>query len=291
MLESEEEKVEIVILNVGGKRFTTYKHTILSIPQGLLSDFFTQNYYKWVSDEGDYFFDRNPKLFAPILEFYRTGILSVPENISFSALWREVVYFGLDKAISKSQIEMHNNVDDCKIEYPASWASSMAGRIAPLLKRAFDMNLLQFSVIIDSNGLYKGIPSALLKNSSDKAFWTDFCISFAKAPPGSVDDFSMQFLHHFQAKTSLESNIDIVSLCGDDCRETISSKNISWVLFRMKPCRVKCKQIDIVDRRKICKKDLIGSGSINLQISTGWQLDFSLPQTVSAMSNDCYLLN
>jgi hypothetical protein len=278
----EENRMETVVLNIGGKRFTTFRHTILGVKEGLLTQFFSQNYYDWITDEGDYFFDRNPKLFVPILEFYRTGILPVSGGLSFSQLWREVSYFGLENVISKHQIEIDKNDDEMNSRYDISWASSLACRISPLLKRALDLNLLQFTIMIDTNGLYKGIPSILMKNSVDKKFWTEFCHSFAKAPPGSPDDFSREFLRNFDitSRNEKSSGSSVVSLTGVDGSEK-SVESVSWVLFRLKTCRTKSKRLDFVDRRNEGRNG--GSNNhVQLEMLISWQLEFCLPQTLTA---------
>lgn len=46
--------------------------------------------------EGAYFIDRSGELFAPILEYLRTGELHIPENMSQLAVIREVQFYGID---------------------------------------------------------------------------------------------------------------------------------------------------------------------------------------------------
>lgn len=69
-----------VILNVGGVRHETYKHTLKKIPATRLSrlTLSTTNYDPVLNE---YFFDRHPGVFAQILNYYRTGKLHYPLDV------------------------------------------------------------------------------------------------------------------------------------------------------------------------------------------------------------------
>lgn len=69
-----------VILNVGGVRHETYKHTLKKIPATRLSRLTTSlaNYDPVLNE---YFFDRHPGVFAQILNYYRTGKLHYPLDV------------------------------------------------------------------------------------------------------------------------------------------------------------------------------------------------------------------
>ena len=65
---------DIVILNVGGKVFTTTKETLLSEQDSLLAQMLDGRSLTAVRDEnGAYFIDRDPDTFSAVLEFFRTG--------------------------------------------------------------------------------------------------------------------------------------------------------------------------------------------------------------------------
>eukprot|EP00026_Physarum_polycephalum_P005143 Phypoly_transcript_05172.p1 GENE.Phypoly_transcript_05172~~Phypoly_transcript_05172.p1 ORF type:complete len:365 (+),score=43.73 Phypoly_transcript_05172:909-2003(+) len=65
-----------IVLDVGGKRFSTSKDTLLSQRDTYFSALLQSGNFK-PGDEGSYFVDRSPKYFAIILEYLRTGKLSV----------------------------------------------------------------------------------------------------------------------------------------------------------------------------------------------------------------------
>ena len=49
---------------------------------------------------GEYFIDRNPDLFAIILEYYRNKAIIVPKATSIAALYKELDYFGTRRRVS-----------------------------------------------------------------------------------------------------------------------------------------------------------------------------------------------
>ena len=63
-----------IILNVGGRRFVTWKNTLKRFPGTLLgSDELVSRFYD--KDKKEYFIDRDPHLFRYILNYYRCGKL------------------------------------------------------------------------------------------------------------------------------------------------------------------------------------------------------------------------
>lgn len=65
---------KLITLNVGGKKFQTKKSTLTKNPNTLLAKMFKPNsklFHK--TPEGEYFIDRSPEYFAPILNYLRVG--------------------------------------------------------------------------------------------------------------------------------------------------------------------------------------------------------------------------
>ncbi|KAH3731569.1 hypothetical protein Pelo_17602 [Pelomyxa schiedti] len=89
---------ELVRLNVGGKVFCTTRTTLAMAtgPNGG-SSFFTVllsgRIPSTLDETGAYFIDRNGDLFAPILDFMRTGKLIVPPCIHVDAIYNEAEYY------------------------------------------------------------------------------------------------------------------------------------------------------------------------------------------------------
>ncbi|VDN42856.1 unnamed protein product [Gongylonema pulchrum] len=84
-----------VILNVGGIRHETYKHTLKKIPATRLSRL-TTNLANYDPVLNEYFFDRHPGVFALILNYYRTGKLHYPLDVCGPLFEEELKYWGLD---------------------------------------------------------------------------------------------------------------------------------------------------------------------------------------------------
>lgn len=112
-----------ICINVGGRKFETYKTTLKAIPDTRLS---------WLSENrslnpdfdpstGEYFFDRHPGMFQMILNYYRTGKLHVPMDVCGPAFEEELAYWGLDE----TQIE------------PCCWNSYRSHRDAQETLREF----------------------------------------------------------------------------------------------------------------------------------------------------------
>nr|CAG8466151.1 6660_t:CDS:2 [Entrophospora candida] len=85
-----------VILNVGGTKFETKISTLLSQPDTLLGKMFhprNRSLLKPTHRDNEYFFDRNPKAFYYILEYYRTG--------EFYWNWNKLDYFNIEMSMKE----------------------------------------------------------------------------------------------------------------------------------------------------------------------------------------------
>lgn len=107
-----------VVINVGGRKFVTYKNTLKRFPHTLLGcDELVSRYYD--VDKGEYFIDRDPHLFRYILNYYRCGKLhrSLEDcNYSFE---EELLFYGIKpREIHDCCFDEENNSDseknDCK---------------------------------------------------------------------------------------------------------------------------------------------------------------------------------
>ncbi|XP_054473551.1 potassium voltage-gated channel subfamily D member 3-like isoform X2 [Anoplopoma fimbria] len=92
-MDNSKRKDELIILNVSGRRFQTWRTTLDRYPDTLLGssekDFFYNDEIK------EYFFDRDPDAFRSILNFYRTGKLHYPRQQCISAYDEELIFFGI----------------------------------------------------------------------------------------------------------------------------------------------------------------------------------------------------
>ncbi|KAL4622447.1 potassium voltage-gated channel subfamily D member 3-like isoform X1 [Arapaima gigas] len=84
---------ELIVLNVSGRRFQTWRTTLDRYPDTLLGSSEKEFFYNEESKE--YFFDRDPDAFRSILNFYRTGKLHYPRHECISAYDEELAFFGI----------------------------------------------------------------------------------------------------------------------------------------------------------------------------------------------------
>ncbi|XP_060899265.1 potassium voltage-gated channel subfamily D member 3-like isoform X2 [Labrus mixtus] len=84
---------ELIILNVSGCRFQTWRTTLDRYPDTLLGS--TEKDFFYNEESKEYFFDRDPDAFRSILNFYRTGKLHYPRHECISAYDEELTFFGI----------------------------------------------------------------------------------------------------------------------------------------------------------------------------------------------------
>ncbi|KAI1890733.1 hypothetical protein AGOR_G00156670 [Albula goreensis] len=93
------EDSEKIVINVGGVQHVTYKSTLKMFPGtrlALLADSASD-----VAEEAgsmkEFFFDRDPGMFAYILNYYRTGSLSFPTTVCGCLYEKELVFWGINE--------------------------------------------------------------------------------------------------------------------------------------------------------------------------------------------------
>ncbi|OCT66810.1 potassium voltage-gated channel subfamily D member 1 [Xenopus laevis] len=84
---------EILVVNVSGRRFQTWKNTLDRYPDTLLGS--TEKDFFFNQDSQEYFFDRDPEMFRHILNFYRTGKLHYPRHECIQAFDEELSFYGI----------------------------------------------------------------------------------------------------------------------------------------------------------------------------------------------------
>ncbi|KAG5282708.1 hypothetical protein AALO_G00058990 [Alosa alosa] len=84
---------ELIVLNVSGRRFQTWRNTLDRYPDTLLGS--SEKEFFFNEESGEYFFDRDPDLFRSILNFYRTGKLHYPRYECILAYEEELAFFGI----------------------------------------------------------------------------------------------------------------------------------------------------------------------------------------------------
>ncbi|XP_072308686.1 A-type voltage-gated potassium channel KCND3-like isoform X2 [Eucyclogobius newberryi] len=84
---------ELIMLNVSGRRFQTWRTTLDRYPDTLLGSSEKDFFYN--EETKEYFFDRDPDVFRSILNFYRTGKLHYPRHECISSYDEELTFFGI----------------------------------------------------------------------------------------------------------------------------------------------------------------------------------------------------
>lgn len=94
---------DIIHLNVGGKRFSTSRQTLTWVPDSFFSSLLSGRISTLKDETGAIFIDRDPSLFATILNFLRTKELH-PRSISVHMLMHEAEFYGITPLVRKLQL-------------------------------------------------------------------------------------------------------------------------------------------------------------------------------------------
>lgn len=87
-----------ITINVGGFRHNTFLTTLKNVPDTRLS---------WIAENhpnspdydpvlGEYFFDRHPRIFSEVLNYYRIGRLHCPVDVCSALFQEELSYWGIN---------------------------------------------------------------------------------------------------------------------------------------------------------------------------------------------------
>ncbi|KAN0035862.1 hypothetical protein ACTA71_005153 [Dictyostelium dimigraforme] len=87
-----------IILNVGGVKYEVMPSTLAQYPETLLGHIFHPNnrHLRKPDKKGEYFFDRNGASFDVVLNYYRTGKIVIPPNLSEEIIREELKYFKIE---------------------------------------------------------------------------------------------------------------------------------------------------------------------------------------------------
>uniref|UniRef100_A0A672H8I9 BTB domain-containing protein n=1 Tax=Salarias fasciatus TaxID=181472 RepID=A0A672H8I9_SALFA len=85
---------DIIHLNVGGEEVSTSRQTLTWVPDSFFSSLLSGRISTLKDETGAIFIDRDPSLFAPILNFLRTKELH-PRSINVHMLMHEAEFYGI----------------------------------------------------------------------------------------------------------------------------------------------------------------------------------------------------
>ena len=87
-------------MNVGGQKFSTSRDTLTWSPDSFFSSLLSGRIPSLKDDTGAIFIDRDPKLFALILNFLRTKEIS-PTGVDVSVLRHEAEFYGIASLVKR----------------------------------------------------------------------------------------------------------------------------------------------------------------------------------------------
>ncbi|XP_029475929.1 SH3KBP1-binding protein 1 [Rhinatrema bivittatum] len=94
---------EVIHLNVGGKRFSTSRQTLTWISDSFFSSLLSGRISTLKDEAGAIFIDRDPTVFAPILNFLRTKELD-PRGVNIRLLLHEAEFYGITPLVRRLQL-------------------------------------------------------------------------------------------------------------------------------------------------------------------------------------------
>jgi len=93
---------ELIRLNVGGERYTTTRATLTRYPHSMLGAMFSGALTTAVDEHGCFFIDRDGAMFRHVLNFLRSGQLSLPPNFQqLDQLAVEADFYQLEELIKE----------------------------------------------------------------------------------------------------------------------------------------------------------------------------------------------
>ncbi|MEE6491229.1 hypothetical protein FKM82_016135 [Ascaphus truei] len=94
---------EVIHLNVGGKRFSTSRQTLTWASDSFFSSLLSGRISTLKDETGAIFIDRDPTVFAPILNFLRTKELDA-RGVNSSLLLHEAEFYGITALVRRLQL-------------------------------------------------------------------------------------------------------------------------------------------------------------------------------------------
>lgn len=85
-----------ITLNIGGRRFVTFRSTLRNVPGTRLAKL-SPNDQSYDPVKREYYFDRNPDKFGPILDYYRSGELHYAHCICGPSIKKELKFWDIDE--------------------------------------------------------------------------------------------------------------------------------------------------------------------------------------------------
>ncbi|RWS17877.1 hypothetical protein B4U79_07457 [Dinothrombium tinctorium] len=95
---------ELISLNVGGIKFLTSRQTLNSIGDTFFTSLLSGRIPSFKDESGAIFIDRDPNLFAVILNYLRTRQLIVGDHSNIDAIKHEAEFYGISPLVKRLQV-------------------------------------------------------------------------------------------------------------------------------------------------------------------------------------------
>lgn len=97
VVQTEEGRVEVVAVNIGGRGFVTLRSTLSQ--SGLFSSIFQRKAPCFHDEQGAIFIDRDGALFEPVLAYLRHGQVKLGGAVTPSVLYREALFYDVPRLV------------------------------------------------------------------------------------------------------------------------------------------------------------------------------------------------
>ncbi|KAJ3035686.1 hypothetical protein HDV00_003575 [Rhizophlyctis rosea] len=260
----------LIRLNVGVRTFQTTYATLNTHPSSLLARTFDPSNPQMIDidADGSAFLDRNPDLFASILEFYRMGQLDVRDGTSREALVKKLDFYGLTEAVEKSgafkiqpspestsRIQTLNKFRTNYIGY----IQFLALRAAPVLQEAIANSFSTFTIHITPSATSPDVPLALQRTTSHHQFWQDFAFSLVMWS-GIIN--VQEFVKIFKNSINNQKLLRVVQMGAN-------------AVVSATPVEVRISHGEAFETKALGDWDFEGS-STKIQAHVGWKLTWSI---------------
>ena len=111
----------IIKLNVGGRVFHTTQDTLLHRGRNFFAGLLQQSLPSTMDEHGAFFIDRNGDLFAPLLDYLRTGRLRVAPGVSRLAIMEEASFYAIE--LPETERWTEDQLEYCILEISAKYLS------------------------------------------------------------------------------------------------------------------------------------------------------------------------
>ena len=101
--------MNLIYLDISGKLFLTSPENFTTYPNTLLGRMFSKENRELLKSDyvlnnrEAYYFDRDPKIFSHILNFYRNSMTYIPKKTNKHIFWKELMYWGFEYEGDTSQ--------------------------------------------------------------------------------------------------------------------------------------------------------------------------------------------